>query len=50
MEDPVVKKERYNHYCREVAKDGRVCSLYSPHEGGHKPKHGTEADRWADGE
>ena len=36
---------RYNHYCRAISKDGRKCSLYSPHEGRHKPKYGTEKDR-----
>ncbi|AWN03302.1 hypothetical protein PBI_CAMILLE_56 [Microbacterium phage Camille] len=42
--------KRWNHYCRAEASDGRVCCLYAPHEGKHKPKHGTESDRWADGE
>lgn len=41
---------RYNHYCHKVAKDGRKCSLYSPHEGKHKPKHGVEKDRFGDDE
>ena len=42
--------ERYGQYCREVAKDGRTCALYSPHEGKHKARHGLESDRWDDGE
>lgn len=37
---------RYNRYCRAEHPDGRKCSLYSPHEGKHKPKQGTERDRW----
>lgn len=37
---------RWSRYCREEHADGRKCSLYFPHEGKHKPKHGTEADRW----
>ena len=41
---------RYNHYYRKVAKDGRTCSLYHPHVGKHKPKHGTENDRFGDDE
>lgn len=42
-------KHRWNHYCRAVnPKNQQICSLYNPHEGGHKPKHGTEADRWFD--
>lgn len=51
MQQPEVNtKTRYNHYCRAVAKDGRICSLYGPHEGKHKPRHGLEQDRWEDGE
>lgn len=50
MENPINTKHRHDQYCRETAQDGRVCSLYSPHEGKHKPKHGLEADRWSDGE
>lgn len=41
---------RPRQYCKEVAKDGRKCSLYLDHYGKHKPKHGTEQDRWEDGE
>ena len=41
---------RWSLYCKAVAKDGRKCSLYLDHKGGHKPKHGTESDRWEDGE
>lgn len=38
---------RYNRYCREVnPANGKHCSLYNPHEDKHKPKHGTESDRW----
>lgn len=55
MVDDMVDEEvntvhRYNKYCRATAKDGRVCSLYSPHEGKHKPKNGLEKDRFDDGE
>lgn len=39
---------RWQHNCHAVSKDGRKCSLYSPHEGLHKPAHGTEADRFSD--
>lgn len=39
---------RYNNYCRKVSKDGRACSLYSPHEGLHKSKNGLEKDRFGD--
>lgn len=51
MTDPLADEEintthRYNHYCRAVSSDGRTCSLYAPHEGKHKPKHGTENDRF----
>lgn len=42
--------KRWSTYCRAEASDGRVCSLYAPHEGKHKPKHGIEEDRWEDGE
>lgn len=42
--------KRWSVYCRAVAKDGRRCSLYSPHEGKHKPKHGLESDRFDDDE
>lgn len=48
--DEINTTKRYSHYCRAEASDGRVCSLYAPHEGKHKPKHGTESDRWEDGE
>ena len=41
---------RHNTYCHETAKDGRKCSLYFPHYGKHKPKHGIEADRFETGE
>lgn len=50
-EDLVINTtHRYNTYCHAVAKDGRRCSLYSPHEGKHKPKHGVESDRFGDDE
>ena len=39
---------RWNEFCRKVAKDGRVCNLYSDHIGKHKPNNGLEADRWED--
>lgn len=42
--------KRHDAYCRKTSKDGRVCSLYEPHEGDCKPKHGTEADRFKPGE
>ena len=42
--------KRYNHYFHAVAKDGRKCSLYTPHEGKHKPKHGVEKGRFGDDE
>lgn len=39
--------QRYNHYCRKKNADGsKTCSLYAPHEGLCKPKHGTENDRF----
>lgn len=41
---------RWSHHCREEASDGRVCSLYHPHDGTHKPKHGTEKDRFETGD
>ncbi|QCG77557.1 hypothetical protein SEA_DIZZYRUDY_61 [Microbacterium phage DizzyRudy] len=51
METPTINTtQRHNRYCRAEASDGRVCSLYDPHFGKHKPKHGTEADRFDDGE
>ena len=51
MEEQTINTtHRHDVYCRAEAKDGRVCSLYSPHMGGHKPKHGLESDRWNDGE
>ena len=50
MEPEINTKHRYNHYCREVAQDGRICSLYTPHEGDHLPRHGLEKDRFKTGE
>ena len=42
-------KHRWDHNCKAVnPKNGDKCSLYDPHEGGHKPKNGTQADRWSD--
>ncbi len=41
---------RHHAYCREKASDGRVCSLYDPHPGTHKPSHGTEKDRFSTGD
>lgn len=41
--------ERWSSYCRAESPDGRKCSLYSPHEGLHKPEHGTESDRFESG-
>lgn len=46
MSDSVNTSQRWSQFCRETHEDGRVCSLYSPHEGGHLPKNGTEKDRW----
>ena len=47
LTDEVVNTtQRYHTYCRKVADDGRVCSLYSPHVGLCKPKHGTESDHF----
>lgn len=38
---------RHNVYCHKVSHDGtKKCSLYSPHEGLCKPKHGVENDRF----
>lgn len=47
-EDLVINTQhRYGHYCRLVSEDGsKKCSLYAPHEGLCKPKHGTETDRF----
>jgi len=50
MEPMINTTKRWNEYCRAVAKDGRVCSLYSTHPDGHLPKNGLEQDRWEDGE
>lgn len=48
-DEKVNTTQRYNHYCRAVAKDGRVCSLYAPHASEeHVEKHGKS--RWKDGE
>ena len=47
---PINTTHRYDHYCRAEASDGRVCSLYSPHFGKHKPKLGLESDRFDDGD
>ena len=41
---------RPKHYCKAESKDGRKCSLYLDHYGKHKPKHGTESDRFGDDE
>lgn len=46
IDEQVNTTHRYGHYCRAVSKDGRKCSLYSPHEGDHLPKHGIESDRF----
>ncbi len=41
--------KRWSSYCRALAKDGRVCSLYAPHESEfHVEKNG--ASKWKDGE
>lgn len=46
-EDLVINTtHRWNTFCRKKAGDGRICSLYSPHVGLCKPKHGTENDRF----
>ena len=47
-EDLVINAQhRYNNYCHKTSKDGtKKCSLYAPHEGLCKPKHGIEADRF----
>lgn len=50
IDEDVNTTHRYNRYCRAVAQDGRTCSLYAPHEGKHKPRHGLEKDRFSDGE
>ena len=37
------------HYCKAVAKDGRVCSLYADHKSEeHVENH--QKSRWRDGE
>lgn len=40
--------KRWDKYCTAVSKEGQRCSLYSPHTGGHLPKHGIETDRFED--
>lgn len=50
MPEPVNTTQRWSHFCRAKHADGRICNLYSPHEGGHLPKHGLEKDRWEDSE
>lgn len=47
-EDLVINtSHRHNVYCHLVSEDGtQRCSLYSPHEGLCKPKHGLESDRF----
>ena len=38
---------RYSHYCTKKSEDGtKKCSLYAPHEGLCKPKHGVDKDRF----
>lgn len=38
---------RHSAYCNKVSEDGsKRCSLYTPHEGLCKPKHGIESDRF----
>lgn len=38
---------RHSVYCHLISEDGtKKCSLYSPHEGLCKPKHGLESDRF----
>jgi hypothetical protein len=51
MEDREINTTtRWNRYCRASAKDGRVCDMYSEHEGKHRPHGGNEEARWEDGE
>lgn len=50
IDEDVNTTRRHSKYCREVAKDGRMCSLYYPHDGKHKPRHGIESDRFETGE
>jgi len=46
-EDLVINtNHRWSAYCHKKSADGIKCSLYTPHEGLCKPKHGTEADRF----
>lgn len=47
-EDLVVNTtHRHAVYCHKVSKDGtKRCSLYNPHFGLCKPKHGVEKDRF----
>lgn len=47
-EDLVINTtHRHGRYCRLVSENGeKRCSLYSPHEGLCKPKHGLERDRF----
>lgn len=47
-EELVNTTHRWQHNCKAKAKDGRKCSLYSPHEGLHKPNNGLEKDRFGD--
>lgn len=42
-------QHRWNHYCHaKNPENGKKCRLYAPHEGGHMPIPGTQADRWFD--
>jgi hypothetical protein len=51
MDNPKINTtKRWDKHCKAVSKDGRRCHMYEPHEGKHTPKHGTEADKWEDGE
>lgn len=47
-EDLVINTtHRHSVYCHKVSSDGtKKCSLYNPHIGLCKPKHGIESDRF----
>lgn len=40
--------KRWNAHCRAKHPDGRICKLYTPHEGKHMAKNDLEEDRWSD--
>lgn len=46
-EELVNTTHRHSAYCHKVSEDGtKKCSLYAPHEGLCKPKHGRQEDRF----